>query len=318
MFRSGADSFVVTLPGCDLAQANGLARMLVRAVSSAEGPVNVTACAGVAGVDDTIRDGDDLRDALASALASARALGRAQVATAGPERLVARARPGDEGSFLAIAHGLVAANEDRAAWLEGHGERVAHTAGRLSVLAGMDAAGIASMRLAGRLHDLGKIAVPDRILDKPAELDPEEQRQLQEHPVLAARMLAPAGDADLIAWVGDHHERFDGSGYPVGLSGNGISLGGRILALADAWENLLVRQPTRRALSRAEAVERITAESGVLWDPVLAELLLWDVAPVRKPRAGGPQGRQAGAANGQAGPATGASGPGPSVLEPEG
>jgi putative two-component system response regulator len=151
---------------------------------------------------------------------------------------------------------------------------VGETAALLAGEAGMTELQVETVRVAGRLHDLGKMSVPDRVLDKPGPLDEEEERRLREHPVLASRMLAPVGDRELTAWVGDHHERWDGSGYPLGLSGKGISLGGRVLGIADEWENLIARQPTRRALSRPEAIARISAGAGTLWDPALVDVFL--------------------------------------------
>jgi two-component system cell cycle response regulator len=272
VFRSGADAFAVVLPGVGVSQASDVAAELAGLAASASADVRVTASAGVATVVDGMRDADDLREAATEALHIARASGLGRVASAHDGS--GRPLPRKAAAFLAVVHGLVTASEERVEFGHGHGELVGETAALLAGEAGMTELQVETVRVAGRLHDLGKMSVPDRVLDKPGPLDEEEERRLREHPVLASRMLAPVGDRELTAWVGDHHERWDGSGYPLGLSGKGISLGGRVLGIADEWENLIARQPTRRALSRPEAIARISAGAGTLWDPALVDVFL--------------------------------------------
>ena len=111
---------------------------------------------------------------------------------------------------------------------------------------------------------------------------------MRRHPVLGVRVLSSADLPRLLPWIHHHHECWDGSGYPDGLVAEQIPLGARVLAVVDAWERYVVRQPTRRALTRPEAAARIVAESGILWDPQLAEALLelLDAGPARTDATG--------------------------------
>jgi ribonuclease P protein subunit RPR2 len=119
------------------------------------------------------------------------------------------------------------------------------------------------------LHDVGKIAVPDRILNKPAPLDEEEMRLVRRHPVVGAELLR---DVALLAGEGirvvrSHHERWDGHGYPDGLAGGEIPFGARVFAVADALDAMTSDRPYRRALPWRTAAERIRAEAGRQFDP---------------------------------------------------
>ena len=103
------------------------------------------------------------------------------------------------------------------------------------------------MRLAGLLHDLGKIAIPDRILQKPGKLDAEECGPLREHPELGYRLLEGLGVSPVDRWIRHHHECWDGSGYPHGLAGEDIPLGSRIILVADAFDAMTTDRAYRAA-----------------------------------------------------------------------
>ena len=119
------------------------------------------------------------------------------------------------------------------------------------------------------LHDIGKIGIPDRILTKPGPLDPDERRQMQQHPVIGAEILDEvallAGDG--IRVVRSHHERWDGGGYPDGLRGRQIPLGARIFAVADALDAMTNDRPYRRSVPWEDAVEEIVAQQERQFDP---------------------------------------------------
>ncbi|WP_052584211.1 HD-GYP domain-containing protein [Azospirillum baldaniorum] len=129
--------------------------------------------------------------------------------------------------------------------------------------------------LASMLHDVGKVAIPDRILRKPGKLDPEEMVQMREHAAIGGRILrdasGPVGGRSYLSMGAEiaesHHEKFDGTGYPHGLAGDAIPLSGRIVAVADVYDALLHRRPYKEAWEWAAVVDLIRAEAGRHFDP---------------------------------------------------
>jgi HD-GYP domain-containing protein (c-di-GMP phosphodiesterase class II) len=125
------------------------------------------------------------------------------------------------------------------------------------------------------LHDIGKVGVSERILTKPGPLHPSEWAEMRTHPVVGAEIVSPIrflGDAiDVIRF---HHERFDGSGYPDGLAGDGIPLPARIFAVVDAFDAMTSERPYRRAMPAERAVDEITRCSGTQFDPEVVEPFL--------------------------------------------
>ncbi|MBB3262817.1 response regulator RpfG family c-di-GMP phosphodiesterase [Azospirillum sp. OGB3] len=129
--------------------------------------------------------------------------------------------------------------------------------------------------LASMLHDVGKVAIPDRILRKPGKLDPEEITRMREHATIGGRILrdaaGPVGGRSYLSMGAEiaesHHEKFDGTGYPHGLAGDAIPLSGRIVAVADVYDALLHRRPYKEAWELAAVVDLIRAESGRHFDP---------------------------------------------------
>jgi len=181
--------------------------------------------------------------------------------------------------------GLANALEAKDLYTRGHSERVAALARRIALEAGVAPAGAEVIAHAGRLHDLGKIAVPESVLRKPSPLDPEEWAVLRQHPIVGAQIVAPLDFfADGAVIVRHHHERQDGSGYPDGLRGELIPLGARIVAVADIYDALTSDRPYRHRLPHAEAVRRLEAEAGHTIDARLAALcirLTSDATPER-------------------------------------
>ena len=124
------------------------------------------------------------------------------------------------------------------------------------------------------LHDIGKIGVPDSILDKEGPLSPAELLLMQQHPVIGAELLSdvPLLDGEGLQVVRSHHERWDGRGYPDGLEGDDIPLGARIFALADALDAMTSERPNHRKLSWESAVDEILRESGSQFDPQVVQV----------------------------------------------
>ena len=144
---------------------------------------------------------------------------------------------------------------------------------------------VEDVRLAGLLHDVGKSAVPDAIVSKPAALDEAEWSARSHHPRLGAALLDDAGLDEVREWILCHHERPDGKGYPRGLRGDEIPIEARILAVADAYEAMTNDRVYRRSIGRWRAREELRRNSGTQFDEVVVEAFLraverdWPTAP---------------------------------------
>jgi HD-GYP domain-containing protein (c-di-GMP phosphodiesterase class II) len=132
---------------------------------------------------------------------------------------------------------------------------------------GADAELIELIRLAGSLHDLGKLAIPEEILRKPAPLTEAERLVLERHPQIGFRMLESLGVDPVADWVLHHHERWDGAGYPDGLPAERIPLGARIIFVADAYDAMTSDRVYRRRLSTHDALAELQRCSGSQFDP---------------------------------------------------
>jgi putative nucleotidyltransferase with HDIG domain len=151
-----------------------------------------------------------------------------------------------------------------------HSEEVAEVAHAIALSLGLDAMAADIIHVAGHLHDIGKIGVPDQVLQKKGPLNDEEWEFIRRHPDMGADILRPVealSQNGIVDMVRHHHERFDGSGYPSGLKGEEIPLGARIIALADSLSAILQNRPYRKARGFDEAMEEIMNCSGAQFDP---------------------------------------------------
>jgi putative two-component system response regulator len=151
-----------------------------------------------------------------------------------------------------------------------HTERVGHLAARLALRLGLPGGQVTLLRHAAPLHDVGKLAIPDRILLKPGRLTPEEFEVMKTHAELGARLLSSGSSRVLqtaAVIAATHHERWDGAGYPKGLSGETIPLVGRIVAVADVFDALTHDRPYKSAWSVQDACEEIENSAGSQFDP---------------------------------------------------
>jgi putative two-component system response regulator len=158
-----------------------------------------------------------------------------------------------------------------------HVNRMASIAAFLGSRLGLSREQVLLLRAAAPMHDVGKIATPDEILRKEGPLTPEERKEMESHTTVGHRILASSG-SDLLRMAAKvaltHHEWWDGSGYPVGLSGKNIPLEGRIVAIADVFDALLSDRSYRPAMSVREAVEIIEQGKGTHFDPQIADVFL--------------------------------------------
>jgi diguanylate cyclase (GGDEF)-like protein/putative nucleotidyltransferase with HDIG domain len=176
--------------------------------------------------------------------------------------------------FLAVMLDLAEAIDLRFSGSARHSETVGRYAEMMARELGLSEQRTSRVRLAGLLHDIGKVSVPDRILQKPGELTDDELVVIRRHPGLGAQMLDDPSLADICAWVEAHHERPDGRGYPHGLAGEEIPLEARILAVADAYEAMTSDRSYRPSLSSAAARIELERCAGAQFDPRVVRALL--------------------------------------------
>jgi HD-GYP domain-containing protein (c-di-GMP phosphodiesterase class II) len=175
---------------------------------------------------------------------------------------------------------IFAALQEKDRYTGGHAKRVAHYAGRIALaldrpeLSGAEA--LARLKASAMLHDAGKIEVDDRILKKPAPLDELERHSMRRHPELGLGILASFDGVledfdDVVGGMRFHHERWDGTGYPLGLRGEGIPLFARIIAVADAYDALVSTRPYRRGIAPRLAREEILKGRETQFDPCVVD-----------------------------------------------
>jgi putative two-component system response regulator len=177
---------------------------------------------------------------------------------------------------------LAAAAEAKEAYTGTHPKRVANTALHLGVRMGLHESDLLALYRGGLVHDIGKMFVADAILRKPGRLNAEEEREMRAHVVIGERIVKRLPSAaDLLTIVRHHHERFDGGGYPDGLSGHRIPLLARIVAVSDAHDALASDRPYRARHNPQEAIEALMRGAGQQWDRELVSLLLSELPAMR-------------------------------------
>jgi putative nucleotidyltransferase with HDIG domain len=170
------------------------------------------------------------------------------------------------GALEALTTALEAKDE----FLTGHSLRVAHVAGAIAAELGKTEDEIEAVRLAGRLHDIGMIGVPSRLLAKPGTLTSEEMSSIEEHVLVACRILEPFESLrEVVSFIRGHHERWDGTGYPDRISGQAIPWGGRVLAAAETYDALTSPRPYRGEMTGNQAIELMAGLAGNALDPLV-------------------------------------------------
>ena len=268
VFRVGGEEFYVLLPAVASAEALTIAEQLRVAIAQlcATLPYPITVSAGVAAYPTHATGRDELLASADSALYVSKRAGKNRTTVAGAEQ-PSRAAGGDRTVRLEL---LLRKDPETVT----HSLHAANLAVQLARALGMSDDRIADLRVAAKLHDIGKIAVPSAILNKPGPLDDDELQIVKTHPVVGAELLAAWGMQAPAEFVAQHHERVDGRGYPLGLRGEEITLEARILHVADAFTAMTLDRPYRRALGQAAAIEELRHNRGTQFDERVVDAML--------------------------------------------
>jgi putative two-component system response regulator len=188
-----------------------------------------------------------------------------------------RERRRTSGFLEVLAETIEAQHE----FMRGHAQRTSFYAGLLSDRLCLGAREQEHVRLAGFLHDVGKVGVPSELLARAGALDPQERRAVERHTVIGVGLVDPLGlPSEVSMAIRHHHEWWDGRGYPDGIYGNQIPIAARIVSVADAYDAMTSDRPYRKALSQEVALDELRRFSGVQFDPVLVKEFLCIVESV--------------------------------------
>ena len=273
-FRLGGDEFALLLPGLAADDALSTSSSVLARIATLEldDVGSVTASAGIAGYPRQAFDRDELIRLADSALYWAKEHGKNRVHVYRPDvvelaELRRLAHGPDRAARFRAAASLAKAVDARDTYTGSHSTRVAELGAWIAQRLGLDQEQVELTRLAGSLHDLGKLAIPEEILRKPGPLTPPERLVLERHTQIGHRMLESLGVDPVADWVLHHHERWDGSGYPDRLRGDQIPLGARIIFVADAYDAMTSDRAYRGRLTPRAAVEELQRCAGTQFDP---------------------------------------------------
>jgi diguanylate cyclase (GGDEF)-like protein len=275
--RIGGDDAAIILPATDTGTALAIAERILAEARAVVGPNGrrMTACAGVASLPGLGGERSELVGQAEAALYFAKTHGKDRAVVYDPDIVVGgadeRVRDLRERADHATVRALAAAVDARDEETQDHSRNVARYAVALAQEIELDDDDVLRLEYAGLLHDVGKIGVPDAVLRKHGALTTSERESMQSHVGLGEAILASTTMREILPLVRSHHERWDGGGYPDGLSGEDIPLGARILALANTYDALRSNRAHRAGLSRSAALQMIDLELGIAFDPELGE-----------------------------------------------
>jgi diguanylate cyclase (GGDEF)-like protein len=288
IYRTGGDEFMALLPNRRAWSALAIAHNIQRAATEEIGQralsVGVTESASTESARVLINQADvALYEAKRNKLLAV--IYRPALETSSTETNASLPTPNQRTLAAALAHAIDAKDSGE----RNHCETVAELSVGIGQRVGIPPAQLERLQLAGLVHDVGKIGLPDVILQKPGALESGERTELEQHVTIGHAILL-AADLDTEAeWVLHHHERYDGTGYPAGLAGEEIPLASRVLAVADAFETMTGGRPYRSRLSTETALTELQDHSGSQFDPdcveALADLLGHVAAPQPVPVA---------------------------------
>ncbi|HEY0631039.1 MAG TPA: diguanylate cyclase [Thermoleophilaceae bacterium] len=286
--RIGGEEFALLLPDTEQHAAYLLAERLRRAVKEpgVDGELPSVSF-GVASFPTHAADAEALMHAADQALYAAKAMGRDRSVIYNPEVLASvlggNLEPVAGNEHLSAVLVLAETLDLRDSGTASHSQTVGRLAALIAKALGFDDARVERIRLAGMLHDIGKIGIPDWILHKPGKLDEAEWAEIKKHPEMGARIAASAKLDDISEWILCHHERVDGRGYPAGLPADEIPVEARILAVADAYEAMTSDRVYRRAMPASDAERELCDQSGSQFDAEVVDALLSAIAVAPAP-----------------------------------
>ena len=283
--RTGADEIAVLMPGTGLAGAESCCERLSAALADARvlGAGVVTVSAGIAAGGPGATVDALLADACAG-VDLARAEGGARTAVR-PDDDDGVGGPSPLPRHADVIEALSTALLERDRYTGEHSECVVDLARDVARAMGVSEIEVERIAAAALVHDVGKVAIPDRVLHKPAPLDDDEWLVMRDHPVIGERILRTIPGMGAVARIVRHeHERFDGCGYPDGLAGDAIPVGSRVILACDAYHAMTSDRPYRRAMAHEDAVSELVAATGTQFDPRVVAALLGRLAgPVSAP-----------------------------------
>jgi diguanylate cyclase (GGDEF)-like protein len=280
-FRLGGDEFAVVLAGCHGEDALAAAESILTRISllEIEQRTPIRASAGLATFPLQATTRDDLVRLADAALYWAKEHGKNRARLHRPESQTAVEQPAGRAAHYAAAESLARAVDDRDVYTGSHSARVGSLAERVARRLDVPEEDAALVGLAGRLHDIGKLAIPSEVLRKSRSLTDAERVVVERHAQIGSRMLESLGADPLAQWVRHHHERWDGGGYPDGLAGTEIPLGSRIIFVADAYDAMTSDRPYAPRLDHASALAELDAGADRQFDPDVVAALADELAP---------------------------------------
>ena len=281
-FRHGGDEFAIIMPNTTIENASTVIDRIRLRIESELGGIKripVTASFGLASWPSDGLTKDHIVNAADKALYHAKRTGGNRACLVS-QMLPSLSEPTEkmaktDKEVLNIIYALASTIEARDTYTYGHSRKVQFYAVMLAEALKLPAEKVAIVSHAALLHDIGKIGIYDGILNKPGRLDAQEMELIKTHPDLSRTIVGHVDSlTPCLPAIHQHHERWDGTGYPSGLKGDSISLEGRILALADAFDAMTSKRPYREPLSTKKAIQELKNGAGTQFDPKLVEVFI--------------------------------------------
>ncbi len=284
--RYGGEEFVVLIPQCNSEMAMKVANRIRSSIASyplTKGLLPVTVSIGVSIFPQNGQDKKGLIFSADTAMYVSKAQGRNRVTLSSVglsqnsrDTLNEKEEAFDSEHVKEMIFAFAAAMDAKDSYTQKHSETVSRYSGSIAAGLGLTELEIKRITIAGLLHDVGKIGVPDSILNKPTKLTDEEFEIIKQHPTLGKNILEHMSSIkDVLEYVEFHQERYDGKGYPNGLKGDQIPLGARIVSVADAFHAMTSSRPYRKTpLTLEQAMEELKDNSGTQFDPIIVDVFV--------------------------------------------